>query len=95
MPLDFVSWTFQLAIISKAARFRLIQLLNRFVPVVARGVGLGFAIVAMTTLLFGMGEYSEPRERYVFTGIFGFIAVVSFGLSRAIKPILKWILRRA
>ena len=83
-----------MAIVSKAARFRLIQLLNRFVPVVARGAGLGFAIVAITTLLFGMGEYSAPRERYVFTAIFAFIALVCFSLSRAIKPILKWILRR-
>ena len=84
-----------MAIFSEASRFRLIQLLNRFVPVVARGVGLGFAIVAITTLLFGMGEYSAPSERYVFTGIFAFIALVSFGISRAVKPILKWILRRA
>ena len=82
-------------IISKTGRIRLIQLLNRFVPVIARGLALGFAIVAITTLFFGMGEYSEPRERYVFTGIFTFLALVSFGVGRAVKPILRWILRRA
>lgn len=82
-------------LVSKSVLFRLVRLLNRFVPIIARGVGLGLAIAAIATLVLGMGEYSEPLERYVFTGIFTFFALVSFGIGRAIKPILRWVLRRS
>ena len=81
--------------ISKIGLLRLIHLLNRFVPVVARGLALGLAIVAIATAFFEMGEYPGAGERYVMAGIYALLALVSFAVSRAVKPFLKWVLRRA
>lgn len=83
-----------LPVVSKSGLLRLIHWLNRFVPVVARGIALGLAIVAISTALFEMGEYSGARERYVTAGIYMLLAFISFGISRVIKPVLRWILRR-
>lgn len=81
--------------ISKTRLLRLIHLLNRFIPVVARGFALGLAIVAIATAFFEMGEYPGVGERYVMAGIYALLALVSFAIGRAVKPFLKWILRRA
>lgn len=73
---------------------RLVHLLNRFVPVVSRGLALGFAILAVATAFFGMGDYPGAGERFLVAGLFALFAIVSFGLGLATKPILKWFLRQ-
>ena len=82
-------------IVSKSGLIRFIHSLNRFVPVVARGIALGLAIVAISTAFFEMGEYSGAGERYVTAGIYMLLALISFGISRVVKPVLRWILRRS
>ena len=79
---------------SKSSLIRLTQILNRFVPVVARGLALGFAVLALATAFLDMGDYPGSRERYLVAGLYLVFALVSFGIGRATKPILKWVLRR-
>lgn len=81
-------------LISKMGLVRLIHLLNRFVPVVSRGLALGFAILAVATAFFGMGDYPGASERYLVGALFAVFAIVSFGIGLATKPILKWVLRQ-
>jgi len=73
---------------------RLIHLLHRYVPVVSRGLALGFAILAVATAFFGMGDYPGASERFLVAGLFALVAIVSFGIGLATKPILKWVLRQ-
>jgi hypothetical protein len=65
------------------------QLVGRFAPPVARGLALGFAILAIATVVFGMGDYASDAERYWVAGVYGAIAGISFFVSRAIDPLLR------
>jgi hypothetical protein len=80
--------------LSKTSLFRIVQLLNRFVPIVARGLAVAFAILAVGTAAFGMGDYASAADRHLVALLFAFLGVASFAIGRATKPILKWILRR-
>ena len=68
---------------------KLMQFLGRFVPPVARGLALGFAVLAVATAVFGMGDYATTTDRYVVSGLYGLIAAVSMAVAAAVKPILR------
>jgi len=67
---------------------KVMQFLGRFVPPVARGLALGFAVLAVATAVFGMGDYATTVDRYVVSGVYALIAVASLAISRLVKPIL-------
>jgi hypothetical protein len=67
----------------------LMQFLGRFVPPVARGLALGFAVLAVATAVFGMGDYATTANRYVVSGVYALVAVVSLAISRLVKPTLR------
>ena len=69
---------------------KVMQFLGRFVPPVARGLALGFAVLAVATAVFGMGDYETTADRYVVSGVYALIAVASLAISRLVKPILHW-----
>ena len=75
------------------SREKIIQSLGRFVPVVARGLALGFGVLAIATAVFGMGDYATAADRYWVSGVYALIAVVSLVIVRAVGPILRQISR--
>jgi hypothetical protein len=84
-----------LAVISKTALFKLIPMLRRFVPVVGRGLALGFAVLALATAFFGMGDHPTTLDRFLVSALYAVLAAASIGIVHAIKPILRWMLRRS
>jgi len=68
---------------------KLIQFLGRFVPVVGRGLALGFGALAVATAFFGMGDYASAADRYSISTVYAFVAVVALVVSRAVGPILR------
>jgi hypothetical protein len=71
-------------------RDKLIQFLGRFVPVVGRGLALGFGVLAVATAVFGMGDYPTTAGRWLVSGVYALIAVASLAISRAVGPVLRW-----
>jgi len=84
-----------LAVINKTAFLRLVPILRRFVPVVGRGLALGFAILSVATAFFGMGDYPTAGDRFLVAGLYAFIAAASIGIVYAVSPVLRWMLRRS
>jgi len=80
---------------SKSTLLNLIRVLGRFVPIVSRGLALAFVIVAALTAILGIGDYASLRDRYLVAGLFLLFAAVSFAIGLAVRPILRWLLRRA
>ena len=76
-----------MSISNREGRQKLMQFLGRFVPVIARGLALGFAVLAVATAVFGMGDYATTADRYVVSGVYAFIAVASLTISRLVKPL--------
>lgn len=72
-----------------ARRDKLIHILSRIVPAVARGVALGFAVLAMATAFFEMGDYATAADRYWTSGVYALVAAVGLAISLAAKPILR------
>ena len=68
---------------------RVYHLIERFAPPVARGLALGFAVLAVATVALGMGDHASAAERYWVSAGYGLVAVLSFVLSRAIEPFLR------
>jgi nitrate/nitrite transporter NarK len=83
-----------LAVISKTALLRLFPILRRFVPIVGRGLALGFAVLAVATAFFAMGDYWTARDRFLVAGLYAVFAGASMTVAVAIAPILRWVLRR-
>jgi len=69
-------------------RDTLIQVLGRFVPVVARGLALGFGVLAVATAFFGMGDYAVAADRYLISIVYALIAAAALIVSRTAGPIL-------
>jgi hypothetical protein len=70
---------------------KVFRLVGRFAPPVARGLALGFAVLAIATVVFGMGDHTSDAERYWVSGVYAAIAAISFFMSRAIDPLLRWL----
>jgi hypothetical protein len=83
-----------LAVISKAALLRLFPILRRFVPIVGRGLALGFAVLAVATAFFALGDYPTARDRFLVAGLYAVFAGVGLATVFAVKPMLRWLLRR-
>lgn len=77
--------------LSSANNAKLFHLIERFAPPVARGLALGFAVLAVATAVFGMGDYASAAERYWVSAAYGLVAVVSLVVSRAVEPFLRWL----
>jgi hypothetical protein len=74
---------------NQKGRQKLMQFLGRFVPVVARGLALGFAVLAVATAVFDMGDHATVMDRYLLSGLYALIAAVSMAVAAAVKPILR------
>lgn len=70
-------------------RERIIQFLGRFVPPVARGLALGFGILAIATAASLTGDYATATDRYLVAGLYAAIAIASLAISRAVQPVLR------
>lgn len=68
---------------------KLIQFLDRFVPVVSRGLALGFGILAVATAFLGMGDYAGSTERALVSGLYGLIALASLAVGLAVRALLR------
>jgi hypothetical protein len=68
---------------------KIIQFLGRFVPVVSRGLALGFAILAIATAFLGMGDHAGSTERALVSGLYGLIALASLAVGLAVRQILR------
>ena len=78
---------------SPAARPELLSLLDRFVPVICRGLALGFAVLAVATL-FGMGDHATAADRYFSAGLYAAVAVASLVIASAAGRMLRRLLSR-
>jgi hypothetical protein len=78
-----------MSISNQNGRQKLMQFLGRFVPVVARGLALGFAVLAVATAVFGMGDHATTTDRYLVSGVYALIAAASLAISQLVKPILR------
>lgn len=72
---------------------KLIQFLGRFVPVVGRGLALGFGMLAVATVVFGMGDHPTAPDRWLVAAVYALIAVGSLVIVAAVGPILRWLSR--
>jgi nitrate/nitrite transporter NarK len=79
---------------SKTALLDLIRVLGRFVPIVSRGLALAFLIAAALTAFLDIGDYAGMRDRYLVAGLLLAFAGVSFAIGLAVRPFLRWLLRR-
>jgi hypothetical protein len=72
---------------------KLIQFLGRYLPVVGRGLALGFGVLAVATAVFGMGDYPTASDRWLVAAVYALIAVASLVIVAAVRPMLRWMSR--
>jgi H+/Cl- antiporter ClcA len=70
-------------------RDKLIQVLGRFVPVVARGLALGFFVLAIATVVFDGHDDATVAERYWLAGVYAAIGAGSLLIARAVASIVR------
>ena len=79
--------------LDKRTLLKTVSFLARYVPIVARGLFIGFFAAAVTTLFFGYGDYASAQDRYLVAGLFLLFGIVSLGIVYSIKPIMRRVLR--